>query len=123
VEFFKKTAFFQGKTEIDQLELIFKICGTPDEVSWPEMKQLPWTGLFKFQDYPRVLENDLRQTEMQVTEGLVGLVSWILTCNPALRPTASQVLDHPFFKTERPLASLPEQYVIVLILGIIFSHK
>jgi hypothetical protein len=91
------------------LELIFKLCGTPDEVSWPDMKQLPWTGLFKFQYYPRVIERDLRHSEIEVSEGLVGLVSWILTCNPDLRPTASQVLDHFFFKTELPLPTLPEE--------------
>ena len=112
VEFFTKSAIFQGKTEIDQLELIFKVCGTPNESIWPEMKQLPWTGLFKFQDYPRVLERDLSLTEMETSSGLLDLVSAILTCNPAMRPTAKQVLSHPFFISERPLPSLPEQYYV-----------
>ncbi len=36
---------FPGRNELDQLELIFKLCGTPTEEEWPNVSKLPW---FKF---------------------------------------------------------------------------
>lgn len=32
---------FPGKTEVEQLDLIFKCIGTPNEQSWSEMASLP----------------------------------------------------------------------------------
>ena len=38
---------FQGQDEIHQLEVIFKITGTPDVASWPSLHELPWYELVK----------------------------------------------------------------------------
>lgn len=32
---------FQGNTDIEQLALVIKILGTPNEKDWPEMDSLP----------------------------------------------------------------------------------
>ncbi len=34
--------YTKGKNEIEQLDLIFKLCGTPTELDWPESYDLPW---------------------------------------------------------------------------------
>lgn len=41
-----KRAILPGRTELDQLDLIFKLCGTPTEANWPGVQNLPfWTTL------------------------------------------------------------------------------
>lgn len=32
----------QGKNEMEQLDLIFKLCGTPTSTEWPDVDKLPW---------------------------------------------------------------------------------
>ena len=38
---------FCGQNHIDQLEVIFKLCGTPTHVNWPSHADLPWYKMFK----------------------------------------------------------------------------
>ncbi|KAK9675457.1 hypothetical protein RND81_11G008100 [Saponaria officinalis] len=40
-ELLSKEPLFNGKTEFDQLDKIFRILGTPNETIWPGMKKLP----------------------------------------------------------------------------------
>ena len=40
-EFFRRSPIFNGKSEIDQLELICEMCGTPSEENWPGVSKLP----------------------------------------------------------------------------------
>lgn len=42
VELFNKTAIFQGSNELEQIESIFKIMGTPTINSWPTLYDMPW---------------------------------------------------------------------------------
>lgn len=41
-ELLLRKPLFPGRNEIDQLELIFKLCGTPTEATWPNVSKLPW---------------------------------------------------------------------------------
>ena len=36
-----KDPLFQGKTEIDQIDRIFRLLGTPNDKIWPEYSSLP----------------------------------------------------------------------------------
>lgn len=38
---------FQGQNHIDQIEVIFKMCGTPTHENWPSHTELPWFEMFK----------------------------------------------------------------------------
>lgn len=42
-----RRALFPGKGELDQLDLIFQICGAPTDENWPEAKTLNWYDMFK----------------------------------------------------------------------------
>lgn len=61
----KGRALFPGDSEIDQLFRIFRTMGTPDEISWPGVSQLPdykptfpkWTGSDFKEMFPK-LEKD-----------------------------------------------------------------
>jgi CTD kinase subunit alpha len=47
LEFFTGKPVFNGTDEISQLEIIYKIMGTPDEKSWPTVVDLPWYELMR----------------------------------------------------------------------------
>ncbi|KAJ2822802.1 kinase subunit of RNA polymerase II carboxy-terminal domain kinase I, partial [Coemansia sp. 'formosensis'] len=42
LELFTKKPAFQGQNDIDQLEQIFKLLGTPTPAIWDSLKKLPW---------------------------------------------------------------------------------
>jgi CTD kinase subunit alpha len=52
LEMFSKTPIFQGKTEIEQCDAIFKVCGTPNPETWPDLVNMNWYSLVKFENYP-----------------------------------------------------------------------
>lgn len=47
IELFTRQPVFTGKTEIDQLDIIYNVMGTPTEKVWAGLKQTPWYGLLK----------------------------------------------------------------------------
>ena len=47
LELFCKKPVFQSNDEINQLEVIHSIMGTPNELDWPGVTNLPWYELVK----------------------------------------------------------------------------
>ena len=57
LELFTKKPIFQGNDEIHQLDVIYKIIGTPTADRWPDVANLPWYELVKPKD---VIANHFR---------------------------------------------------------------
>lgn len=57
-ELLRMEALFPGKSEIDQLNRIFKELGTPNDRIWPGYSKLPMVQKIPFAHYP---VNNLRQ--------------------------------------------------------------
>lgn len=51
-ELLSMEALFPGKSEIDQLNKIFKELGTPNETIWPGYSRLPAIQKMTFAEYP-----------------------------------------------------------------------
>lgn len=61
-ELLTKRALFPGKRELDQLDLIFRLCGTPNDENWPDAKNLPWYNMFQQNEvHRRVLVEHFKQ--------------------------------------------------------------
>jgi CTD kinase subunit alpha len=58
LELFTKKPVFQGNDEIHQLEVLYKILGTPTPNDWPAVYEMPWYELVKPQ---QVLKNRFRE--------------------------------------------------------------
>jgi len=92
-----------GKSEMEQLELIFKLCGSPTKENWPEAEKLPWAKTFKFKKpYPR----RVREVFSRFTPSAKDLVERFLALDPSKRINAADALDADWF-WEEPLACEP----------------
>ncbi|KAK1435837.1 hypothetical protein QVD17_01607 [Tagetes erecta] len=92
----------QGRTEVEQMHKIFKICGSPCEEYWKKSK-LPHAMLFKPQ---RPYESCLRETFKDLPKTTVELIETLLSIEPYKRGTASSALASEYFKT-KPYACEP----------------
>ena len=94
---------FNGRAEIDQLQKIFKLLGTPNDKIWPEFSSLPSVQKVTFAEQPY---NKLRQKFPQASTGLSDkgyeLLNHLLTYDPARRLTCSEALNDAFFEEYPP---------------------
>ncbi|KAM7539993.1 hypothetical protein Aperf_G00000046687 [Anoplocephala perfoliata] len=104
-EFLLQRPLFSGKGEVDQVNIIFRDLGTPNERIWPGVSQLPGMKNTIFTEYPY---NQLRRrfTEKQISASGFELLTSLLTYCPDRRITAEKALTHRYF-TERPQAIHP----------------
>ncbi|XP_061508993.1 serine/threonine-protein kinase PITSLRE [Anopheles gambiae] len=106
-EFLSMAALFPGKTEIDQLNRIFKDLGTPNEKIWPGYNELPAVQKMTFTEYP---VSNLRKKFAHLTSELgISLLQGLLTFDPKQRLTAEAALQHNYFK-ELPLPIDPAMF-------------
>ncbi|CDP18308.1 unnamed protein product [Coffea canephora] len=92
----------QGRTEVEQLHKIFKLCGSPPDDYWKKSK-LPHATLFKPQ-HP--YESSLWETLKDLPKAAVILIETLLSVEPYKRGTASAALAAEYFKT-KPYACDP----------------
>lgn len=91
---------FPGKSEIDELNRIFKELGTPSDSIWPGYSQLPVVKRTQFTDFPY---NHLREHfKERLSDKGFQLMNKFLTYDPAKRITCQEALLHEYFKSELP---------------------
>ncbi|KAB7502471.1 Cyclin-dependent kinase 11B [Armadillidium nasatum] len=91
---------FPGKSEIDQLNKIFKDLGTPSDKIWPGYSQMPVIKKTQFAYYPYNHLKERFKTRLSA-EGF-SLLNSFLTYNPAKRITCAEGLKHDYFYNEEP---------------------
>lgn len=101
-ELFFGRPFLKGRTEVEQLHKIFKLCGSPSEDYW-QKSRLPLATIFKPQ-HP--YESALRDRCKELPKTAVNLIETLLSIDPHKRGTASSCLDSEYFHT-KPCACVP----------------
>ncbi|KAJ6709163.1 CYCLIN-DEPENDENT KINASE [Salix koriyanagi] len=96
-EMFAGRPIMPGRTEVEQLHRIFKLCGTPPEDYW---KKLRLSTTFR---RPRTYKPGLFEAFSEFPESALGLLTTLLALDPASRGSASSALQNEFFHTS-PLA-------------------
>merc|ERR1719154_161776 len=79
---------FPGKSEVDELNRIFKLLGTPSEKVWPGYKELPGVQKMKFIDSPNSRLREKFPDRMLSDTGL-ELMKGLLTYDPRQRMTCA----------------------------------
>ncbi|KAG6398590.1 hypothetical protein SASPL_140057 [Salvia splendens] len=95
-ELFAGKPIMTGRTEVEQLHRIFKLCGSPSEEYWKKAK-LPHATIFKPQhSYKRCIN----ETFMDFPPSALSLIGTLLAIDPSERQTATAALESEFFTTE-----------------------
>lgn len=118
-EFFEKEPILKGKTDINQVELIFELLGNPTNKTYPGYDKLP--NLMKV-DLTRHYEPNLKRrfekyfdkyfNSFQGYDEFIDLLSKLLHLDPNTRFSAQQCLNHKYFRIN-PHPLLIEQMPIL----------
>lgn len=101
IEIFTGKAIFPGGGhEIQQLETIYNVIGTPNLRDWPGLKDMAWFELL----CPTVRQrsNFAALYQDKMSEQAFDLLFLMFQYDPAKRPTAAEVLEHAYFTKEEP---------------------
>ncbi|KAI9846333.1 MAG: kinase subunit of RNA polymerase II carboxy-terminal domain kinase I [Sclerophora amabilis] len=101
IEIFTKHAIFPGDGgEINQLDKIYNIMGTPTRTEWPGIVEMAWFELLRPSERkPNLFAEKYKE---RLTLAAYDLLAAMFQYDPAKRPSASDVLEHPYFQTEEP---------------------
>jgi len=91
---------FTGKTDMDQLKMIFDLIGTPSEKSWEGFSELKLirTGEVTIDKVRRPKLREKYGTRIKPATAL-GLLEKLLELDPKKRFTAGRALSHRYFQT------------------------
>ncbi|GAA83486.1 serine/threonine-protein kinase Pef1 [Aspergillus luchuensis IFO 4308] len=93
-EMYTGSALFAGTTNAEQLLKIFDIMGTPTELTWPGVSQLPEYR----NDFPSRSPQSLQQIIPSLDPVGVDLLERMLQLRPEARISATEALNHPWFQ-------------------------
>ncbi|XP_021899737.1 cyclin-dependent kinase G-2 isoform X1 [Carica papaya] len=105
-ELLSKEPLFNGKTEFDQLDKIFRTLGTPNETIWPGFSKLPGVKVNFVKHQYNLLRKKFPATSFTgspvLSDAGFDLLNKLLTYDPEKRITADAALNHEWFR-EVPL--------------------
>nr|CAI5866716.1 unnamed protein product [Callosobruchus analis] len=88
---------FPGETDIEQLAIVLDTLGTPNDETWPELKELPDYNKIAFSPSTPKSWRIILSTADSAT---VSLISNILIYDGRRRLTAKEALKHEFLRNE-----------------------
>jgi len=112
-ELIQKDPILQGQGELDQIDKIFEMVGTPTSDNWPSFERLPNAQMFrwkprhqkellllpqKFRPRSAVLGSTTNPNQAVLDANGYDLLEQLLTLDPDRRITAQQALQHSYFK-------------------------
>ncbi|CAN8274517.1 unnamed protein product [Cochlearia groenlandica] len=87
---------FPGVSEADEIYKICSVIGSPTEETWLEGINLANTINYQFPQLPGVALSSLMPS---ASEDAINLIARLCSWDPCNRPTAAEVLQHPFFQS------------------------
>ncbi|PWN29640.1 Pkinase-domain-containing protein, partial [Jaminaea rosea] len=115
-EMILRRPLFKGSCEVNQLELIADLCGSPDDATYPGWTSLPGVKNFDHNgkstdergrvDFGRKRRMVRERFQGMVRTELADLIDKLLILDPRQRLTAEGALRHPWFDVE-PLPADP----------------
>ncbi|TPX69647.1 hypothetical protein SpCBS45565_g02324 [Spizellomyces sp. 'palustris'] len=97
-EMWDRKAIFKGETEVELLDKILTVCGTPDAKAWPEFSKLAASASIRPKQESRKVLDIYKPDRLDFQT--IDLLNTFLVLNPARRPTAEAALKHEYFHVE-----------------------
>jgi len=100
----KKEAILQGRGELDQIDLIFNLLGSPTRDNWSGFSSLPNASTFRWRkgnssnlkkQFP---VNSFSGSQTFLDKNGFDLLKKLLILNPESRISAQEALHHRYFK-------------------------
>ncbi|KNE55973.1 CMGC/CDK/CRK7 protein kinase [Allomyces macrogynus ATCC 38327] len=99
LELFLHRPAFPGTDELSQIEHVYKACGSPSVVDWPEVVDLQWFELSTGGSTAVPSDHAIADGETPASAAAAfELVDALLQLNPVHRPSAAQALEHENFR-------------------------
>ena len=92
--------------DMEQLELIYALCGTPNEDNWPGVTKLKHWNTFRPAVQKPVAIRERFRSDPNFTPAAINLLENLLQLDPSKRLTAKDALIHDYFYRELPAACL-----------------
>ncbi|KAF1346742.1 kinase-like domain-containing protein [Delphinella strobiligena] len=103
-EMYEGRPILEGKSDLNQAQIIFELVGSPNEASMPGWSQLPGCeGVREWEPHRGNINHRFRSLPTQA----LSLLKELLRLDWQKRINAIDALQHPYFKTD-PLPSRPE---------------
>ncbi|KAB8338980.1 hypothetical protein FH972_021919 [Carpinus fangiana] len=96
-ELLTREPLLQGKNEVEQLSKVFELCGIPTEDSWPGFKRLPNARSLRLPPLRHNIGPVVRVRFPFLTSAGSSLLTSLLSLDPRKRPSAHEMLNHPYF--------------------------
>ncbi|XP_002163199.2 cyclin-dependent kinase 13 [Hydra vulgaris] len=106
-ELFRRKPLFLGNTEIVQLDLISRVCGTPTPAVWPDVIHLPLYNTFKLK---KQYKRKIKEEYASLPKDALDLLDQMLVLDPSKRITSEETLKHPFLKNTVPEKVVPPKF-------------
>ena len=110
IEIFTKHAIFPGDGgEINQLDKIYAVLGTPNRQEWPGLVDMAWFELLRpTERKPNIFADRYKE---RLTPAAYDLLVRMFAYDPEKRPSAGEVLEHAYFVQEEPAPLQAVEYV------------
>jgi serine/threonine protein kinase len=95
-ELYTLKPLFPGQSVFDQMDKIVRLLGTPNYEDWPEGYRLMESLNLKFTDHKR---QNFRNIFFDISDEAIDFLEYIFQYDSAKRPSANQLLNHPYLKT------------------------
>lgn len=107
-----------GRSEIQQLELIVDLLGTPSDAIWPGFSQLPALQNYSLKQQPY---NNLKQRFPWLSAAGLRLLNFLFMYDPRKRATAEECLQSSYFKEAPQRKLLRSNLNFSIIIQLFFS--
>jgi len=94
-----------GKNEFEQIDLIFRLLGTPDDSTWPRCSRLQYYDMILSQNGNRKYQNRFDEKFAGLEPSAKDLLCKLLAMDPDKRISADDALDHEYFWSDPPPAT------------------
>jgi hypothetical protein len=102
-ELYNLKPLFPGQSAFDQINKIVYVLGTPSYEDWPEGYRLMQDLNMKF---PENVKKNFRNNFYEICDEAVDFLEFIFQYNPMKRPSAKELLNHPYLKNKLNLTKI-----------------